>query len=635
VRVNGMPAHAPETGGGAGCMTGAGDTGTAEGPGGPLAALRRVPAPLALAVVAVAAYAGTLGHELVWDDPLLLENIRTAVREGGLPRLLTAEFRVNPDQPLGYYRPLVYLSLYLDFRISGAFLPVFHATNVLLHAGNTLLLHALLRTLAGSGAGALLGGLLFAVHPVHTESVAFASGRTDLLAAFFVFLAALCWARDRCGAPPRHPLAWRAPGILAFAMGALSKEAAFLLPAALLAWDGLGLRGAGSPPASWWRRNGAWAVGFGGAVLAVLLLRTGLARVGFGAAGDDALQPGGAALSIAPALLLQYLRLLLFPWPLRAYYTPRELGLTPETVGAALLLLGICAATAGSGFRRAGLLALAWIATFLLPVSGLVPLNGAPLAERFLYIPSAGLSVLAAFAAVRAAEVERFRLPLAAAAAAVLALCLAGTASRSAVWRDDMTLYSDMIRTTPEYPVSYYNIGNLHQAGGRYGEAIEAYRKAIRVQPAAADAYNNLGNTYLILGSPWKAVEAYREALRIQPRHADARYNLGNAYRTLRLYPQAIESFSEALRIRPNHLEAYNNLGNTFLELGRYGDAAEYYRRVLRHDPAHATARYNLGVVLLFQGRKAEAMEQYRALQPEDPGMARQLLAIIDGEPRK
>jgi tetratricopeptide (TPR) repeat protein len=594
------------------------------------ASLRRLSGPLVLAAIAFAAYAGTLGHGLVWDDPSLLKTIRDVVREEGVPGLLTAEFRLYPDQPLGYFRPLVNLSLHLDSRISGVFPPAFHVTNVALHTAVTVLLHGLLRALGGPGAGAFLGGLLFAVHPIHTESVAFVSGRTDLLSAFFVLLAALCWARERYG-ERRHPVALHVAGILSYAMGTLCKEAAFLLPAALIAWDALGLRGAGDRPDSWWKRNAAWLTGFGGALLCVLLFRLGVARVGFGGAGDAALESGGASPSAAPVLFLQYLRLLVVPWPLRAYYTDRELALSPVTVGAALLLLGFCAAASGKEFRRAGLLALAWVAIFLSPVSGVVPLHGAPLAERFLYLPSAGLSVLAAFSAARTGEAGRLRLPLLGATAAVLALCLAGTVSRSAVWEDNMTLFSDMVRTTPGFSQAYYNLGNVYKTRGRHAEAIEAYEHALRINPRHSEAYNNLGNTYLLLGSAGKAVEAYRQALRVRPRYFESWNNLGIAYRTLRLYPQSVDSIGEALRIRPGDPDARINLGNTFLEQGRHGEAVEQYRFVLGRDPGNADARYNLGFVLLRQGRKAEAMEQCRELLVVAPGMAKRLLAVIEG----
>ena len=153
---------------------------------------------IGLVILSVSAYAGTINHDLVWDDPEIVLYVDSIVREGGLPALVTSQFATHIEEGYvsGYYRPLVLVSLWFDSHLAGGLAWAYHLTNIILHAVNTILVLMLLRLIAGNFPAAL-GAMIFAVHPVHSESVAFVSGRTDLWAAFFVLVAALLWARER------------------------------------------------------------------------------------------------------------------------------------------------------------------------------------------------------------------------------------------------------------------------------------------------------------------------------------------------------------------------------------------------------------------------------------------------------
>jgi len=154
-------------------------------------------------LLAAAVYAGTVRHELLWDDPLLTSLVEERARHDGLSGLLASDFRIRRHEAMGYYRPVVLLSLWADGRLAARLPVAHHLQNILLHALASALAYAFLALALGSTRGALAGAALFAVHPVHTESVAFVSGRTDVLCAVFLLLAALLWARvrSRAGTP--------------------------------------------------------------------------------------------------------------------------------------------------------------------------------------------------------------------------------------------------------------------------------------------------------------------------------------------------------------------------------------------------------------------------------------------------
>jgi tetratricopeptide (TPR) repeat protein len=477
---------------------------------------------LLLGLAAFLAYARTLGFDLVWDDPLLLQAIREKLQAGGVPRLLTAEFEFRSALALGFYRPLSLLSLWLDL-LAGAGRPwVFHATNVLLHMAATLLTARLVARVAGSARAGFLGGLVFALHPIHSESVAFVSGRTDLLAGVFSLVAALAWLRNR-EHDAAHPTRDLAIGLAAFAAATLAKEVAFLLPAVLISWDAI-VAGA-QARVGWWRRNRPWLLGWSAVLVGVVALRFLVAGVGFGKVAATVGGPGVSS-GIGPALSLTYLRLLALPWPLSAYYLPSDVGVGALTLlGALIAALWVVAAQQQG--RRVGALGLLWVAGFLVPVLGFVPFTGAVLAERYLYLPSVGFALMAGSALQWLWDSRPWR-PLAVSLSlSLLALFALGTVVRTAVWSNALTLYADIVKTSPSYAAGHYNLGNAYQRLGRYTDAGKSYQRALQLRPGDPPSLNNLASVLRALGRDREALPLYREAVRLQPDYVDAQLNLG------------------------------------------------------------------------------------------------------------
>jgi tetratricopeptide (TPR) repeat protein len=547
-----------------------------------------VVAACAVALVAVATYASSVGYELVWDDPLLLGSIAEAANRGGLGAILTAPFQLFGAEELRvYFRPVVLLSLWGDQTAGGGAAWTFHATNVLLHALVSVLCFTLFRAYLSSAA-ALAAALLFAVHPVHTESVAFVSGRTDVWAALFVLIAAACWVRVRHDVVERR-VVWFALGGGALFLALLSKEVAFVLPGVLLVWDRLDPRPA-SPPL-WFKRNAPWLLSWGIAIGGALAIRTGVAGVGFGANSASASPLLAGGLPFGAALCTTYARLLLLPWPLFAYYSADMLRATGLSIAALTALIGLSAAFFSRRRRRLGALALVWMAGFLLPVSGVVPLVGAALAERHLYLPSIGFCLLLG----SVLDHLPTALPLRSAGRVLIAsiglLFVALTIARSPTWRDDVTLYTHISETAPNEAWAHYNLGLALESRGRIARAERAFLLTVEVDVSFAEAHYNLGRLDLERKRPGDAVLHFEKAVEAEP------------------------SFSVA----------WNNLGVALTRSGRSEEALQAHEQAIAADPKNAAAHANLGFLYLRMGRRDSAMATLDTLRGLDPAMAAEL----------
>ncbi|NNE43917.1 MAG: tetratricopeptide repeat protein, partial [Gemmatimonadetes bacterium] len=433
---------------------------------------------------------------------------------------------------------------------------------VLLHAGCAALVTGIARRFVGT-VGAVGAGLLFAVHPVHVESVAFVSGRTDLWMTLFALGAVSLWLpRDGVRSVPRTLLS-----AALFLASALSKETVLLLPGVLLAWDALA---AGTAPGKWVSRNLAWVSAWGVAVAVVMGLRSA-AGVGFGA--DD---PSGASASLL-AISATHLRLLTIPWPLNAAYSAAALLLTAPVLLGAAATVGVLASAAGmrSSARGLGRAAAVWTLAFLIPVSGLFGVSGSPAAERFLYLPSVGFCLAVGVLVDRLARTSvpaARRIGLGAGAALVVLLA-AGTVTRARIWESDLTLYADIARTSPDRPLAHNNLGLEYHRAGRHDEALAAFDRAIALNPTYALPHTNRGLALARLGRIPEAVRAFETAVELDPANPGLRLNLGNGYRAARNLDGAIAQYETAAAALPAAADVHLLLGQAYVEAGRPDDA--------------------------------------------------------------
>jgi tetratricopeptide (TPR) repeat protein len=562
---------------------------------------------LLLVGLTLVTYAPALENGFVWDDDDYVTANQTLESARGL-----WEIWRRPGAVPQYY-PLTFTTLWLDYRLWGLEPFGYHLGNVLLHALNAVLLWRVLAALAVPGAW--LGAAVFAVHPVHVESVAWITERKNVLSGAFFLAALLAYLRwERRGG-------WR-PYILAlglFLAALLSKTVAATLPAVVLVL-------------AWWRR-GRLTPGDVAATLPFALLGAAMAlgtiwmeRHHVGAAGADWALSAAERCLVAGRALWFYAGKLLWPARLTFFY-PRwtiDAGLWWQWLFPAAAAAVACALFAVR--RRIGRGPLASVLVYavtLLPALGFVPvfpMRYSFVADHFQYLGSIGLIALAAAVATRHAAAAR---RAAAAGAALVLLVLATLAWRQThVYRDLATLWADTIAKNPRAWMAHNNLGLLLVEEGRVEEGMAHYRAALAAKPDDTFAENNLANALAQLGHDDEAMEHYRRALAIEPTHAEAHNNLGNVLARRGHLEEAMAEYEAALGARPRYADAHNNLGNVLAALGRPAEAIARFEEALRIEPGFADPHHNLGVLFAADGRLAEAIGHYQAALRTKPRWA-------------
>jgi hypothetical protein len=371
-------------------------------------------------------------------------------------------------------------------------------------------------------------------------------------------------------------------------MACLSKETAYLLPFALAIQDLVSKDPSTRP---WRARALPWWLGWGACLGVVAILRWGVAGVGFGLSGATGDGPLDSAISDAwmiPSILGGYLRLLVAPWPLSGYYTPEQLMPTWVAVVWVAGFAALSVAMMRTSYDRRWVAWVGWVVVFLVPVSGVVPIGGAPLAERYLYVPSAGFAILAGMLIALRPRRAGGRLALLGMAFAILVAFGGMTLTRSRVWKDDLTLYRDLLRTTPGLVSAHYNLGTKLIETGDLEAAIFHLEQAVGLAPDQALFTNNLGLAYFRAGRSTEALATYRRALELDP----------------------------------TMWEAWDGISAVLIRAGRLEEGIEACRRSISIRPENPTAHLNLIVGLARSGRHDEARAELDVLERLSPEFA-------------
>lgn len=448
---------------------------------------------LAVAACAVVVYLGALLNGYALDDVPIVATNSLVHRWSALWRAFGAPYW-PPSDGATMYRPLAIASYALDWQVGGA--PWLHAVNLLWHAGVSVAVAALARRWSGSLAAALLAGVLFAVHPVHVEAVANVIGRAELMAALFVILSVF--------AALEHDHLWWS--LAAWALGLLSKETAIVAPALIVAGWIAGVGSGRRPPRQRMLAYGTGWLALGAAYLAVrwwiLHSFTHQLWVAPVFVGASPLAMRLTAVSAFP----DFARLLVFPWKLRADYSPGERTLVTTPLDARvglglaclLILVALVILTWRRG-RRVEAFGLCWIAIALLPVANLLFPAGVLVAERTLYLPSVGLA-LAVAAWVKQVPARRLGV------IAVFVILVGGvrTALRVPVWRDTETISRSIMRDSPRSYITPLLTAGTYLARHLPDSALEAIRTSVRITDHApkalvwgADVAFQLGQSHL------------------------------------------------------------------------------------------------------------------------------------------
>jgi len=590
------------------------------------------------ALVVIATFSSALpGSFQQWDDVVLLVD-NPAYRGLGWANLKWM-FTTNL---MGHYMPLTWITYGLDYVVWGLNPYGYHLTNIVLHAANATLVYLVAQRLfrivwpgtSAAGANALriasvLAALVFGVHPLRVESVAWITERRDVLSGFFFLLAVLMYLRA-CEVESRDGTRWSKfywGAVGTFVLALLSKSMAVTLPVVLLVLDVYPLRRL-RPGARGWLTPGPWRVWqeklpfvFVGGVVSAVAFRALLG----GAAATSWERLGlPERLAISAYSVVFYLRKTLVPLGLSPLYELRLPVniLDPSFLISGVVVLFVTLAALASRRRCPGLLAV-WTCyvVMLLPVAGIFHNGHQIAADRYSYLPGVGWALLAGGAVVVASRGLRRarsgRRALTALAGVLVASATAGLAltawRQGKIWQDDETLWRHAARLDPSSSVAASNLGSGLRLRGKLAEAIEQSERAILLRPPYAEAHLNLGLAKAAQGRAGEAERHFRQVLEIRPRSAPAHAGLGALLETQGRLDEAIEHFRGALQIDPRSASIHNDLGVALARNGRLAEALPEFLEAVHIDPGLAAAQNNLGRALAQTGRLTEAADHFRA----------------------
>ena len=584
-----------------------------------------------IAVVTLGAFASTVDNDFVsWDDGQnFLENPHyRGLTWSNLTWMWTTAH-------MGHYMPVTWLTLGLDYELWGLDPAGYHLASLVLHAAAAVVFYgvaaSLLRAaLGGAGPwalrmGAAFAALVFAVHPLRVESVAWATERRDVLCGLLYLAAVLAYLRY-VASESGNARRWYVTSVLCAVLAILSKSMAVSLGVILLILDVYPLRRLGPGAGGWLgpAQRRVWAeklpfalVGLAGSIGAMLALRAG------GSAPTSLAElslSGRAAVTGYSATF--YLWKTLVPTGLAPLY---ELPFRVRPFGRSFLMAGIFAVVATVLVvierRRRPALAATWAAylVILLPVIGVVHNGPQLVADRYSYLSCLGWALLAGGALTMVWG--RAWIVGAAAAVAVVAVLWSLTWSQTQIWRDSETLWTYAVRASPSAR-AHVNLGAMYAEDRKDQEAMWHFLEALRLRPTLAEAYAGLGVMRARQGRLTEAIASYQTALRLDPKLAEAHNGLGVALDRQGQVLDAIGQYEEAVRLRPGLAEAGANLAQAQAHAARLGEEIERLRSSLRERPGDAGLHNSLGGALARRGSPAEAIAEFRRALELDPRLA-------------
>ena len=574
---------------------------------------------LALGVLVAVSYVPALSGGFVWDDVIFAEE-PVIHSPSGLRSIWFSPADIRNE---GHYWPLVYTSFWLEHKLWGLAPAGYHAVNIVLHLLNCLLLWRLLERLRVPGAAVIAA--VFAVHPVHVESVAWIIERKDVLSGLFYLGAVLVWIRFvQAPRPARYALA-----LVLFTAGLLSKSVVVTLPAALLIWH-------------WWQQ---------GRVTRLDLLRIApfVAVAAAITVGDlsfytsrEPLELGYTLVEralIAARALWFYAGKLLWPADLAVIYPLWEIDAGDLRGWAYLVAAAALAAVLWLGRRRIGrgpLAGVLFFAVTLGPVLGFVDygyLQFSFVADRYQYL--AGIGVLAVLIGAAAHGVGRlpdgYRRGALGLAAAVVVVLGGLTWRQARVYRDEVTLFSHVVAHNPAARDAHLNLGIALYEAERFDEGLEASRIALEQRPDSAGALANVGRALVYFQQLEEAEDHLRHAVQVDPRSTTAHQNLAETLRKQERFAEAVESYRVVLEIDADFALAYAGMGMALFAERRYADALHAIATALSLQPelpTAATLYVHMGRAERELGRFEKAAAHFERATKIDPDSVEPLLDL-------
>jgi tetratricopeptide (TPR) repeat protein len=584
---------------------------------------------LALAGLCGVVFVQTLSHEFLrYDDAIYVyenPNLREDLDLRAVGRAFREPYEAN-------WIPLTWLSLHLDRTLFGLEPAGYHAVNALQHWLAAILLFLALHRMTGASAASAFTAAVFAIHPLHVESVAWIAERKDTLSGLFFAAALLAYAR--CTARS-SPLAWAALAAC-HAAGLMAKPMLVTLPAVLLLLDFWPLRRLGS--AAEIRR----AVLEKLPLFALSALASALAlyaQQGYGSMEHGDTLPASARVANAVVSLLAYLRDAFWPTDLAVFYPHPLEALSPLLAGSAGLAVLVLTALA-IGLRRTRpylLVGWLWFVGMLVPVLGLVQVGMQARADRYTYLPLVGLCIALAWLVNDLAQSRRARRAAAIAAGVVIAVLTAAAHAQARHWRDTESLFRHAVVVTEDNGLAHQWLGSELLRRGAVDEAEAQFQQAARLQPRWATPLRGLADVRAERGEWREAILGYERALRVAPKDARAHMRLARALTAVGETSEALGRARHALKLADDirRAEALLVLGLVYSERREFEQALAAYDAALALRPELAEAYAAKGLVLLRTGRREAASKALdRAVALGDPALVQSIhetLAHLEG----
>lgn len=572
-----------------------------------------------LMIATLAVYMQVVNHEFIfYDDPDYITentNIHYGITLQSISWAFTTFHASN-------WHPLTWLSHLLDVQLYGLNPAGHHVTNVVFHGATTILLFLFLTRVSGYLWRSAVVAALFALHPLHVESVAWAAERKDVLSAFFWMVTLILYNRyvEQPG-KVRYGLA-----VISMALGLMAKPMLVTLPIVLLFLDywPLGRTGLVPAPVNIPRQQRSLRflllekVPFA-ALAAISCVMTIYAQRSV--MTDIDATPLFARIANGVVAYLLYLHKMVIPWHLSVLYQFNDDLPLWQSLGAVILLTAVSALIWQQRRQRPYLIVgWLWYLLTLVPVIGIVKVGSQGMADRYTYIPLIGMFVLLVWlSADSLRQWDKNVLIRSTAAALMLTVCAATAWRQVSYWRDTKTLFTHALTVSLNNFMAYYCLGLVSDMAGQSAEALEYYRKTIAIAPWYSEPYLKIGESLQLAGKTDEAQQMFDKAVALEPGSFSAQTGRASFLASINRMEDAVAGYLQALSLNPGSAEAYSNLAVAYQKMNRLDAAAEQYARALRINPYFAVAHANLGVILAARDKYDEAISHYLAALNADP----------------
>ena len=593
--------------------------------------------PTLLVVVTLMVFWQTCGFEFIYmdDDLYLIDNPRVW---DGLTWPNT-KWAFTSTEVGGLWQPLTWLTFFLDAQLFGKNASGFHFTNTFIHIVNTLLLYRVLTAMTGDRLKCGFVAALFAIHPLHVESVAWVVERQDLLSVFFGLLCMLAYIRF----VRQRSTGWFVVAWLTLACSLMSKQMLVTLPFVLLLLDYWPLRRIWGQPldSNVSKTSSASAAETNDAsdfsqrsptelliekipffALTVLFsVITFVSQSNFNAVVSLEVLPLDLRIANSIQSYASYIARTFCPFGLAVFYPHPKTPLFSAEVGIAAFVIATVSVIAIRQAKKRPFLVVGWLwyVGTLVPVIGLVQVGDQQMADRFTYFPLIGLFIaLTWYVGTLLPTVQWARDAYAVMATVVILGMVAISFLQTSQWRDSVSLFHHSITVTNRNSFLMYKMGWVMNREERYDVAIPFFREALRIDPNNAKVYGEWGVAESNLGHIDEAVNHYQRAAELDSNSAIPHFNLANIKFARQQYNAAFDHIQKALSIDPASIAAHVKLAQIHQQLGQTSEAIETYERALNISPDNVQALAESGILLFESGRQDEALGQFhRALEIE------------------